>query len=622
MEIMLHLAVVVIASLFFSLIEAFFVLPAHLANPRVLSRRSLQAKTRGIKKYFEGFIVWLRDRIYHYMLLWLVRWRHVVIAIPIALILVTAGLFMGGYIKNTYYPIVDFDSFELNVAFTPGSGERHTIEQLRRFEKAVWEVNEDLKERFEVEHDMIERVSSQVGSAFNRQESGSHAGSLRVYPVDLEGYPIAGFDIANLVRQKIGPVPEALKYTVGGRRRFGSPVSIGLMSKNLAELEEAKDYLMIRMSEMPQLKDINESIALGKQEIRLDLKPKAYFLGLDEQSIARQVRQGFYGGQAQRLQEGRDELRIWVRYPREDRLTIGQMEKMRIKTPQGIFPLTELADYHMERGPVAIDRYNGNREIRVDAETVDPYATIPDIIEEIDKNIMPEIQSRFAGIRYMYHGQQRFSREALQKVYRYFGVAFIVILLLLILHFRSVNQTLIIIAMIPLSMLGVFWGHGIHGKPISLISLWGMVALTGVIINDAIVFLAKYDGLLIEGKKVKDAVVEAGKVRLRPIILTSITTSVGLFPIILEKSVQAQFLIPMAISLAYGVAIGTVFILIFFPILIMLLNDIRVYFRKLWTGVKPEREDMEVALIHYRRKKELEANNKITGTIEPEPLPD
>jgi multidrug efflux pump subunit AcrB len=298
------------------------------------------------------------------------------------------------------------------------------------------------------------------------------------------------------------------------------------------------------------------------------------------------------------------------------------MEKMRIKTPKGIFPLTELADYHMERGPVAIDRYNGNREIRVDAETVDPYATIPDIIDEIDKNIMPEIRSRFAGIRYMYHGQQRFSHEAIQKVYRYFGVAFIVILLLLILHFRSVNQTIIIIAMIPLSMLGVFWGHGIHGKPLSLISLWGMVALTGVIINDAIVFLAKYDGLLIEGKKVKDAVVEAGKVRLRPIILTSITTSVGLFPIILEKSVQAQFLIPMAISLAYGVFIGTIFILIFFPILIMLLNDVRVYFRKLWTGVKPEREDVEVALIHYRRKQQLKANGGITGTVEPEPLPD
>ena len=618
MEMMLHLAVVVIASLFFSLFEAFFVLPAHLANPKVLSRRSLQAKTKGIKKYFEGFIIWLRDRIYHHMLIWLIRWRHAVISVPIALFLITIGLYMGGYIKNTYFPMVDFDSFELNVAFTPGDGEKQTTDMLRRFEKAIWAVNEDLKEELGEQEDIIERVQTSVGSAFRRQESGAHAGNIRVYPRDLEGLPIAGFDIANKVRMKIGPVPEALKYTVGGRNRWGSPVSVGLMSKNLAELEEAKDYLMFRLGEMPQLKDINENVALGKQEIRLDLKPKAYFLGLDELSIARQVRQGFYGGQAQRLQEGRDELRIWVRYPREDRLSIGQMEKMKIKTPSGEYPLIELADYHLERGPVAINRYNGNREIRVEAETVDPFASVPEIIEQIELNIMPDLTSQFAGIRYMYHGQQRFSREAIQKVYRYFGVAFIIIVLLLILHFRSVNQTIIIIAMIPLSMLGVFWGHGIHGKPLSLMSLWGMVALTGVIINDAIVFLAKYDGLLVQGKKVHEAVLEAGKIRLRPIILTSITTTVGLFPIILEKSVQAQFLIPMAISLAYGVAIGTIFILIFFPILIMLLNDVRVYFRKLWTGEKPQREDVEIAVIYNRRKLMLEANGKKKNNAEPE----
>jgi len=178
----------------------------------------------------------------------------------------------------------------------------------------------------------------------------------------------------------------------------------------------------------------------------------------------------------------------------------------------------------------------------------------------------------------------------------------------MIIHFKSIDQTFIIIAMIPLSMLGVFWGHGIHDKPVSLMSLWGMVALTGVIINDAIVFLAKYDGLLLEGKKVAEAVLEAGKVRLRPIILTSVTTTIGLFPIILEKSVQAQFLIPMAISLAYGIAIGTIFILIFFPVLIMLLNDFRVYRRYLWTGVRPEREDVEVVIMQEKRKASYEKN--------------
>ncbi|OGF67149.1 MAG: hypothetical protein A2Y62_08890 [Candidatus Fischerbacteria bacterium RBG_13_37_8] len=462
-----------------------------------------------------------------------------------------------------------------------------------------------------MEEDIIEQVRTTIGEAFDHQETGAHTGHLRVYPRDLEGLPISGYEISNLVRQKIGPVPEARRFTIGEHSRWGAPVSIGLMSPNLAELEAAKEYLMKRLDGMPQLKDINENVALGKQEVRLKLKPKAYFLGLDENAIANQIRQGFYGGQAQRLQEGRDELRVWVRYPKSGRLTIGQMEKMKIKTPSGEYPLTELADYHLERGPVAINRFNGSREIRVEAETVDPFASIPDILNQIDQEIMPEMLAQFSGIRYVYQGQQKFSREALGKISHYFSLAFIMMLFFITLHFRSVNHTLMIVLMIPLSMLGVFWGHGIHNQPLSIMSLWGMVALTGVIINDAIIFLAKYDGLLREGKKVKEAVAGAGKSRLRPIILTSLTTAVGLFPLLMERSVQAQFLIPMAISLAYGVAIGTIFILIFFPVIIMLFNDVRVYIRYLWTGIKPEREEVEIAVIHQKRKQELENNGMI-----------
>ncbi|MGM0497767.1 MAG: efflux RND transporter permease subunit [Bacteroidota bacterium] len=608
MEMMSHMAIVVIAALFFSLFEAFFILPAHLSSKRVLNRKNLEAKKKGIKKYLERFIVWLRDDIYHHMLYWLLKNRHGVIGIPIALILITAGLYLGGHIKNTFFPMIDFDSFSVNVAFTPGEGEAQTKEYLKKFENAIWEVNEDLKEDLDSEDDIIERVSTTLGSSFRGDETGAHAGNIRVYPVDLEGLPLSGHKVANMVSKKIGKVPEARKFTAGGRSRWGSPVSIGLMSRNLEELDSAKNYLMKQLDGLPQLKDITENVSLGKQEIRLELKPKAYFLGLDENAVASQVRTGFYGGQAQRLQEGRDELRIWVRYPKSGRLTRGQLEKMKIKTAGGEFPLTELADYHLERGPVAINRYNGAREIRVEAETVDPYAPVPEILEKVEMDIIPEIETRFPGIRYMFQGQSKHSNETLSKAGAYFLIAFIVIVFLMILHFKSLNQTLIILAMIPLAMLGVLWGHGIHGQPLSIISLWGMIALMGVIINDAIVFLAKYDNLLLKGHTVHDAVVEAGKTRLRPIILTSITTTVGLFPIILEKSVQAQFLQPMAISLAYGIFIGTIFILIFFPVLIMLLNDFRVYLKYLWTGVKPERRSVEVAVMLNNRKTRYETN--------------
>jgi multidrug efflux pump subunit AcrB len=602
MEMMQQLSIVVIYALFFSLIEAFIILPAHLGSGSVLSEKSLKVKNRGIKRYFERFLVWLRDDIYHYILQWLVRWRHAVIAIPIALILITAGLFIGGHIKNTFFPMVDFDSFNVNVAFTPGDGVEQTRLILDRFEKATWEVNEDLKKELNLDYNIIETVNKNIGSSFSRQESGSHAGSLSIYPIDLEGLPITAFEMSNLVRMKIGPVPEARKYTVGGRNRWGSPISVGLMSRNLDELEVAKDYLITRMEELPQLKDINENIALGKQEVRLELKPKAYYLGLNEAAIAGQVRQGFYGAQAQRLQQGRDELRIWVRYPKSDRLTLGQMENMKIKTSGGLFPLIELADYHMERGPVAITRFNGSREIRVDAETVDPYAQVPEILAQIETEILPDLLTLYPGVRYMFQGQRKSSQEAVSKAGYYFTIAFIIMILLMLMHFRSMSKVAIIVFMIPLSMLGVIWGHGIHGQPLSIMSVWGIIALTGVIINDAIIYLAKYDGLLVDGKSVSESIVEAGKSRLRPIILTSITTTIGLFPLILEKSSQAQFLVPMAISLAYGVAIGTVFILIFFPVLIMLLSDMRVLLSRLWTGKEVDRESLEPSVIQLQRK--------------------
>ena len=608
MEMMFHVAIVVIASLFFSLFEAFLVLPAHLASDKVLSRKSLEAKNKGIKKYFERFINWLRDNVYTHFLNWVVKWRYIALSFPIALVLITAGLFKGGHNRTTFFPMVDFDSFTLNVAFTPGNGEKQTLDFLEDFEKAIWEVNDDIGEELGLDHNIIERTSKRLGSAFDGQERGAHAGSISVYPVDLEGYALSGRDISTRVNQKIGRVPEARKFTVAGRNRWGSPVSIGLMSKNLDELEEAKEFMLTKLSEMPQLKDVNENIALGKQEIRLDLKPRAYFLGLDETTIARQVRQGFYGAQAQRLQVGRDELRVWVRYPKSDRVTLGQLENMKIKTSSGDYPLSELADYHMERGPVAINRFNGSREIRVEAETIDPLASVPEILQQVEHEIMPELEAQFAGIRYVYQGQQKYSKEAMGKAGKYYMFAFVIMFLILVLHFKSVPKALIIILMIPISLLGVALGHGVHGQPLSMMSLWGAVALTGVIINDAIVYFAKFDGLLLAGKTVSEAVKEAGRVRLRPIILTSITTSVGLFPMLFEKSVQAQFLIPMGISLAYGVAIGTIFILLFFPVLIMLLNDFRVYTRYLWTGVKPTAEEVETAIVQNKRKLRFESN--------------
>ncbi|MEZ5082307.1 MAG: efflux RND transporter permease subunit [Bacteroidales bacterium] len=307
-----------------------------------------------------------------------------------------------------------------------------------------------------------------------------------------------------------------------------------------------------------------------------------------------------------------------------DRLNLGQLETMRIKTPVGEYPLSELATYTIDRGPVSIKHYNSAREIRIDADVMSYDTPVVPIQEKIENEIVPELLARYPGIDVTYLGQKKDSDETMEQIKKFFLPAFLLMFLIIILHFKSMGQGLIIISMIPLSWLGAVWGHGIEGVPVSLLSVWGMLALSGVIINDAVVFLSKYNSLLLEGVKVKEAVYQTGMARFRAIVLTTLTTSVGLYPIIFERSFQAQFLVPMAVALAYGVLVGTGFILIFFPVIILTLNDVKRYTKWIYNRINlwvlkgdpkhpvppkiaaklseiPSRESVEIAIIHSKR---------------------
>lgn len=602
MEMMFEMAFVVIFSLLFSLVEAFFVLPAHVGSKWVLRRKDTKSRWMNIRRILDRLMDFLKYRMYAPTLRYVLKWKYIMLVTPIALIILTIGLFSGGQIKSTFFPAIPFDFFNVNIAFTPGSGEKQTYEYLRRFEDAMWELNEEIKEEYDYPEGVLNYTFLNLGNAFNGQETGAHSGTIFVLLRNLEDAPLSSFEIVELLREKIGPVNEAEKFTVEGIATFGTPVSISLLGKDLNELQQARDFMMREMSNIRILKDINDNNAIGKREVQLELKPKAYFLGLTHNDITNQVRQGFFGGQAQRLQIGKDEVRVWVRYPKQDRLNLGQMESMKIKTPMGgEYPLSELATYEIRRGPVNIQRYNMSREVRIDANLVDPYAPVPPILEEIKKNIVPRMQEQFHGVEVEYQGQSRDSDEAMEDLSKYFTIAFAIIILLIMIHFKSFSQGMIILMMIPLGWLGAVWGHGVEGFPVSMLSAWGMVALSGVIINDAVVFLSKYNSLIKEGKKVIEAVYEAGLARFRAIVLTTITTTVGLYPIILENSFQAQFLIPMAISLAYGVMIGTAFILVLFPVLILVLNDLRKGLYFLWNGKKKSPEALEPANIFAKR---------------------
>ncbi|MGM0375952.1 MAG: efflux RND transporter permease subunit [Bacteroidota bacterium] len=602
MEMMGEMAFVVVASLGFSLIEAGLVLPAHIGSPHILQRRS-DAVNFGnrVRNRLESFITWMREKLYGRLLAFVLKHRHIAMALPLAFFLITIGLFGGGFISSTFFPNIPPDSFNVNVAFTPGEGEKQTREYLARFEETVWKVNEQLMEEHNDTANFVNYTYLVMGSSFDGDENGTHAGHIAVNLRNLEGSEISAFDIASRVRDEIGDVPAADKFSVAGRNRWGEPISISLMGDNLEELNAARNFLMEELQDIPQLTDVVDNEAPGAQEVRIQLKPKAYFLDLDMFTIMNQVRNAFFGAQAQRLQKGKDELRVWVRYPPGDREQLGQLEDMKVKTPQGEYPLKELVTYDLERGPVAIHRFNGKREMRIDADLVDPYEPVPPILEDISNTIMPQLQAQYPGVTYLYQGQQKNAAESQNEITKYFIPAFGLIMVLIMFHFRSFGQGLIVLLTVPLGWMGAVWGHWLHGIPLSMLSVWGMVALSGVMVNDSVVFLQKFNSFVKEGSSVTDAAYQAGLARFRPIVLTTLTTTLGLYPIILETSRQAQFLIPMAMALAYGILFGTAFILIFFPVIIMALNDVRTWMKWLFTGQRPSREEVEKVNVSKKR---------------------
>lgn len=611
-EFLRDMAFVVIFSLGFSLIEAFFVLPAHLASKSVLRVKKEDTRSYKIRKALNGVIDFLRYRMYGTALRYTMQYRAISVAVIFAFTVVVIGLLAGGQIKSTFFPQIPFNSFNVGIEFKPGEREQKVETYLKRFEDAIWSVNEEMMDSLETDEPIINDTFTMVGFS-GLGESGSHTGFINVFYRELDEYNLNQFDIVNKIRAKIGPVEEAEKYSIGGGNRFGKPVAIRLIGKNYDELNAAKTFLKSELAKIPELKEIQDNVPVGRREMQFDLRPEAYFLGLTHNTITTQMRQGFFGEEVQRFMKGNDELKVWVRYPKEDRKSISQLEDIKVKTTNGQeIPLAQLATYDINRGVSGIRHFNGSRAITVEADMVDPFGEVPPIVQNVQNNILPNLRANYPSVEIDMGGQSQQSAEASQEIGLYFGGAFVLIFFIIMITFRSFYQAVLILLMIPLGWFGAMLGHGIEDwisptkdMPVSLLSAWGMVALSGVIINDAVVFLAKFNSLVKnDGFSVYDAAYEAGISRFRPIMLTSLTTVLGLYPLIKETSFQAQFLIPMAISVAYGVLIGTFIILLFFPVLILIFNDVRRGAKWLWTGKKPSREDVERALIDIRRIEE------------------
>jgi multidrug efflux pump subunit AcrB len=387
-------------------------------------------------------------------------------------------------------------------------------------------------------------------------------------------------------RRKVGHIPDAESVTFRAElHSAGNPVEVHLSLDDHDQLLAAAEKLKTELLRIPGVFDISDSFLPGKRELQMKLKPAARSLGVTLDDLARQVRHAFYGAEALRLQRGKDEIKIMVRYPERERQSLGSIEEMRIRTPGGVeVPFKQVAQVNMEQGYATIERAQRLRVIKVSADVNEDITNANEVRIALADNFLPQLKGDFPDLRYTIEGEGKEQEESLSDVEKGIYIALFGIYALLAIPFRSFTQPFIVMAAIPFGIVGAVAGHLLMGFNISLLSLFGMVGLTGVVVNDSLVLIYAANRIRGEGKDAHQAVIHAGGLRFRAILLTSLTTFAGLTPMLLERSIQAQFLIPMAVSLGFGVLFGTFVTLLLVPCGYVIREDVL----KIFTGAKAE----------------------------------
>jgi len=606
-----EVSTVVILTLSVSLVEALIILPAHIAHSKALRQKKTEepgkkktgffSKMREINTLGDRIMRYNRDKFYSPLLKFVLRQQILSLGILASILILTIGAIGGNWIKVSLFPSVASDRVSIDLLMAEGVNPARTDSIISMVEDAAWRVNEDFTARQTDNVSVIENTIKRVGP-------GNNKASLQVNLLPGEERDFSSPDITNAIREEVGPVFGVENLTFGSGGNFGGdPVSVSLLGNNLEELEAAKEELKQNFENNPLLKDVKDNDPKGIKEINIQLKDNAYALGLDLSEVMRQVRNGFFGTQAQRFQRGQDEIRVWVRYNRENRSSINDLDDMRLTTSSGSrVPFNEIATYEIIRGTESISHLDGMREIRVSADMEDPNGSSTEILTNIKNNIMPDLLAKYPTLGVSYEGQNREASKLTNSAKGVLPVILFLIYATIAFTFRSYSQPFLLMFMIPFSIIGVAWGHWIHDFPVNVLSALGIIALIGIMVNDGLVLISKFNGNLRAGMKFEDALYEAGRARFRAIFLTSVTTIAGMAPLLLEKSRQAQFLKPMAISISYGIAIATVLTLLLLPLLLSISNNIKVGGKWLATGKRVSNEDVERAIKEQKEEKEHE----------------
>ncbi|MBI9041409.1 efflux RND transporter permease subunit [Lutibacter sp.] len=595
-----EVALIVILTLTVSLIEALIILPAHIAHSKALERKDkkrnkLNSFFYNINQKAEIGLFYVRDNLYAPYLKYFLKNKLLGFVIPISLLIFSIGGLGGGIVKTSFFPSIASDRVSIDLKMLQGTNEKITDSIISEIEKVAWDVNDEYTGKQISGEPVIQNIIKRIGP-------GSANGSLTINLLPGEARDFSSPEITNAIRDKVGKVHGVESLTFGSGGNFGgSPIAVSLLGNNIDELKAAKEELKTILSNNPLLKDISDNDPAGIKEVRIKLKDNAYLLGLNLQTVMNQVRSGFFGLQTQRFQRGQDEIKVWVRYKKEDRSSLKNLDDMWITTPSNQnVPFSEIATYEIERGDVLINHLNSKREIQISADLKSPDESASDILDEVKATIMPEISSKYPTVSAVYEGQNREAQKTKSSAIKVGYTILALIYMVIAFTFRSYEQPLLLILLIPFSLIGVVWGHWIHDFPVNMLSWLGIIALIGIMVNDGLVLIEKFNSYLKEGMKFDDALLQAGVSRFRAILLTTLTTVAGLAPLLLEKSRQAQFLKPMAISISYGIAISTILTLVLLPLLLSVANSIKVFIKWMRTGEKVTKEEVERAIIEQK----------------------
>jgi multidrug efflux pump subunit AcrB len=594
------MAQVVIACLLFSLLESQLVLPSHLAHLDGSVRRARTGAGRAWDHFQErvasGFEAFISGR-YRRLVEHAVEWRHATVAGGVALLLLAFGVMASGHLKFTFFPEIQADYVSATVAMPQGTPVEVTERAVAQLAASARVLREALDAEVEPESGSVvkhvfEAIGTQPSLAQARQtpaslsavaSGGSHLGEVTLELLEARRRGIPAKVVVQRWRELSPAIPEAEEVSFSSSLfSVGDPIDVQVAGPDVEQLEEAAARISAALARLPAVYDVTDSFRAGKAEVKLSTLPAGESLGVTLADLARQVRQAFYGEEAQRIQRGRDDVRVMVRYPETERRSLGDLDNLRIRTADGAeVPFRTVARAEVGRGYASIRRTDRQRVIDVTANLDETRVAADEILAELRANVLPPIVSDYPGMTWSFEGAQREQRRALGSLAAWFGVALFAIYALIAVPLRSYAQPLVIMSVIPFGIVGAIAGHvlmrAIKGPSfgLSFLSITGIVALTGVVVNSSLILVHHVNARRAAGASTYDAVIDAAVARFRPIFLTSLTTFGGLTPLLLETSMQAQFLVPMATSLGFGVLFAAAITLFILPAGYMTFEDLR-----------------------------------------------